>query len=348
MDKQHGPQVLIIGAGSMGILIGYHLSLAGADISFLIRPHRAPALDHPQVLYSYDDNHLKEYRDYTYITDPTEIVGKTLDYIVITLNGASLRSTVGQQLVKTIGQAAQGTNTKIILGSVFIDLRPWFLRLSGLADEQVTNGCLHAHAYPTASVTLPEHEGVQPELIAKADIAYTESLGQGLCLDDSSPAVANSFALIYNSCGCSRCIIQPAAEFALAGPPLFAVFAACDLLNWPTFKDIDINGEVWVLAVAAMREIQSLRVHGEAGQQAASVTTASGLVASMAAWEKQMLPLDLAAFNRYQHGEKVVEQDRELLATCISLGEEEGKPMSALKELVRRLQTRHGQKLPKP
>ena len=59
MSEQSRARILIIGAGSMGIITGYHLSLAGADVTFIIRPHRAEALNHPQILYCYDDNKLK-------------------------------------------------------------------------------------------------------------------------------------------------------------------------------------------------------------------------------------------------------------------------------------------------
>jgi hypothetical protein len=39
-----------------------------------------------------DDNQLKEYTGYSYITDPAEMVGASYDYIVITLDGIALRN----------------------------------------------------------------------------------------------------------------------------------------------------------------------------------------------------------------------------------------------------------------
>jgi ketopantoate reductase len=53
----------------MGITTGYILSLAGAEVTFLVRPHRAETLNHPQTLYCYNDNKLKEFKNYTYITE---------------------------------------------------------------------------------------------------------------------------------------------------------------------------------------------------------------------------------------------------------------------------------------
>lgn len=338
MAEQRGARILIIGAGSMGIITGYHLSLAGADVTFLIRPHRAEALNRPQILYCYDDNELKEYKGYSYITNPSEIIGANYDFIVITLDGASLRNETGLSLVKTIGEAARQTNTKVLLGSVFFDVRAWFLQASGLADEQVTDGHLDIHVYSPKDVTLPVNPPTDPELISKADFAYIDRPGQGFTVADSSPAVAEGFAKIYNANGISKCVVKSAVQCAVEIDALFPVFAACELLDWPKFQEIGSKGELWSLAVAAVKEIQSLSIHGELGQQAASGTTEANLAAILAAWEKQMLPLDLQAFNRFHHGNKLKAQGREHLRACLSYGAAEGKPMPALKELLRRVE----------
>ncbi|KAI1397679.1 hypothetical protein F4819DRAFT_490329 [Hypoxylon fuscum] len=334
MSKNPRSRILVVGAGSMGVVTGFHLSLAGADVTFLIRPHRAEALERPQILYCYDDNSLKEYKGYTYITNPSEIVNAKYDYIVITLDGASLRNETGLRLVKAIGEA----NTKVILGSIFFDLRTWFLQVSGLADEQVTNGHLDIHVYAPKDVTLPLNAPADSDLIAKADFAYTDKLEQGFTVDDSSPAVANGFAEIYNASQISKCAVQPALEYAVGINPLFPVFAACELLNWPKFEDIGKKGELWGLVIASVKEIQDLSIHGELGQQAAKETTEAGLAATLAAWEKHMLPLDLQAFNQFHHGKKLQSQGREHLQACLSYGDAEGKPMPALRELLRRVQ----------
>ena len=43
-------KVLIVGAGATGLVAGYHLQLAGAEITFLVRPKRLLALSQPQIL----------------------------------------------------------------------------------------------------------------------------------------------------------------------------------------------------------------------------------------------------------------------------------------------------------
>ncbi|KAI1777211.1 hypothetical protein F4818DRAFT_340965 [Hypoxylon cercidicola] len=340
MSDKSVPRILVIGAGCVGIVTGYHLNLAGADVTFLVRPHRAEELKRPQILYCYEDNQLKGYKGYGYITNPLEMIGASYDYIVIALDGAALRNEAGRGLAKTIGEAARQTNTKVILGSIFVDLRTWFLEVSGVAGEQVTNGHLDIHVYPTKRLTLPSQAPANPELIAKADFAYSDRLKEGFSVDDSSPAVANGFAELYNACGISRCAVKSAAEYAVGINPLLPVFAACELLGWPKFQDIGDKGEVWSLTVAAVREIQGLSIHGELGQRASKETTEAGLAAMLAAWEKHMVPLDLQEFNRFHHSIKLKSQGREHLRVCSSYGEAEGKPMSALKELLQRVDHR--------
>ena len=340
MATQHKPQVLVIGAGSMGAIVGYHLSLAGAGVTFLVRAHRAKQLDRPQLLYCYDDKKLKEFKDFSYFTDPAKIIGAKYDYIVITLDSAALRNDTGKELVRTIGEAARGTDTKVILGSVFINLLPWFLETSGLSAKQVTNGPLGILAYPTTATELVQSSQQDLDLITKADQAYTGSLGFGMQLDDSSPEVANAFTELYNASGVSRCIVTPAAQLALFTTPLFAALAAFDLLGWPKIKDINVEDETWKLGTDGVKEIRGLSIHGEAGQQAAAATTSANLAEMLAGIEKQVLPLDFQAFNRFHHGGKVNLQDCELLRACVRLGEAEGKTMSAVKELLNRLETR--------
>jgi hypothetical protein len=268
------------------------------------------------------------------------MVGASYDYIVIALNGIALRNSVGVNLVKTIGDAARHTDTKIILGTVGLDLRSWFLETSGLPGEQVTNGLLGIQAYPTKAVTLPVHAPTNPELVAQADLGYIHCFDYGFVVDDSSPAAAEVFAKVYSASGISRCAIKPSLQYAVDLAPIFAVFAACELMDWPKFQDIAKDAELWSLAVAAVKEIQGLGIHGEVGQKAASATNEAGLAASLAAWEKDTLPLDLQEFNRYHHGGKVNAQDRQHLRDCVAAGEAEGKTMTALKTLLKRVEQR--------
>ncbi|MFE1841200.1 2-dehydropantoate 2-reductase N-terminal domain-containing protein [Streptomyces sviceus] len=45
------PHVLLVGAGAMGVITGYQLQLACAEVTFLVRPARVEKLSRPQTLY---------------------------------------------------------------------------------------------------------------------------------------------------------------------------------------------------------------------------------------------------------------------------------------------------------
>ncbi|EXL94548.1 hypothetical protein NOF04DRAFT_11513 [Fusarium oxysporum II5] len=337
MAHLQSPSVLIVGAGSVGLVTGYYLSLAGAQVTYLVRPKRAEVLKRTQFLYSFDKNHLHEFKSYSYLTSPSTILSSTYDYILVTLDGKSVQSEEGETLVKIIGQAARDKTTKVIIGSVFLGARDWFLEKSGLPGDQVTSGGLGFPAYSGKTTNLPVHPPADVDLVKKSDVAYMDNIGNGFILDDYVPSISSSFSELYNACGVSNCVVWSPAQSALTIFPLFAVFIGLELLGWPKTEDIDTESEVWKLTTAAAKEIQTLDICGEAGTQAALATTESTFVQMSAYLDEKLRPLDYHAFNRYHHGGKVIEQDRMHIERCISQGVTEGKPMSALKTLLQRI-----------
>jgi hypothetical protein len=321
----------------MGIITGYHLSLAGAAVTFLARPHHRERLAKPQILYSYDDNSLKTFTDYELFVDPTELDGTSFDFVLITLDGAALRAEAGQRLVEQIGRAFRGTKTAIIIGSVGIDLRSWFLKVSGLAETQVNKGVLGNLIYEVGPATIPLHPGVKPELLVKADYGYRHFTPAGFHVDLSAPQVAHAFAALYNRCGVSECTVVPVEEFKL-WITYFAGLAAWELLDWCVTADIDPADETWQLGTEAMREFQRLPIYGETGLAASEQTNAEANLEFFRQQEEGTLPLDLAAFYRYHHGGKVNGQDHQLLREALNLGEAKGAQISALRTLVARLE----------
>ncbi|MFS2154403.1 ketopantoate reductase family protein [Rhizobium sp. Rhizsp42] len=330
-------KVLVVGAGSMGLATGYHLSLAGAEVTFLVRPHRLPELSRPQILYSYDDNTLRTFSDYSIIDTPTRIASERYDYIVITLDGAALRASAGVEVVRQIGLAAKDQHSGIVLGTIGTSLRDWFLEQSGLPGDQVTNGALGIQCYPVAAANLPLHSPTDPKLLHQADLAYRHCWPFGFIVDQSSETVARGFAELYARSGESSCVIQTPLEFAVGITPLFAMLAACELLDWSPTTRINPASPEWELGVEATREIQGLGIHGAVGQKARQATTAQGLVEIWRTWEQDMLPLDLQEFGRYHHGGKVNVQDRLILQDCLAKGAAEGREMPFLTNLIARL-----------
>ncbi|WP_225627432.1 ketopantoate reductase family protein [Streptomyces werraensis] len=338
MTEPGTASVCIVGAGSTGVLLGHDLSRTGVAITYLVRPHRQKQLSRPQTLYSYDDGSLKTYSGYDVMIDPAELTGTSFDFVVVTLDGAALRAEAGKKLVDEMGRAFRSTPTRVILFSVGVGLRSWFLERSGLADAQVTGGGTGLHVHEAQHLALPPRPGVDADLLAEADYAYRRRpLPHDFIVTDSAPQVAHDFAALWDGNTVSKCAITPTGVYELGLAPLFATFMACELLDWPSAADVDPADETWQLGIDARREILRLSMYGPAGRAASEQLTAEGVLGSFREWEQAMLPLDLPEFNRYHHGGKMNRQDRRLIDDVLRCAEEEGVEMPALRALTARL-----------
>jgi Ketopantoate reductase PanE/ApbA len=334
-NEAQTPQILIVGAGAMGLAAGYHLQLAGAAIAFLVRPARVPEMSRSQALYSYDDATLKTFENYKVISDVAEISGSFYDYVIVTLDGFATRSSEGTALLKSIGDAIRRSSTEVIIGGVGVNLRDHYLRTMALPEHRILNGALGMLCHKVVNFELPLHAPTDAVLLSKADVAYRHLHKTSFVLDDRFPEAADRFAAIYDACGVSSCQIMKRQDFAILTKFQFPVFAASELLGWPRAKDLDNNTDLWALTVRAVQEIQAFEEHGSAGKAAA---TGDGLLDIWNSMEQAAFPLDFAAFNKLHHGVKVRAQDIQLLQDCVKVGEREGQPMSALKELLDRVE----------
>ena len=320
----------------MGIITGYYLSLADVDVTYLIRPHRKQQLSRTQLLYSYDDRDLKSYSGYKLIDNPKMLIDTSFDYIVITLDGASLKSESGERLAKAIGKAYRDKNTGIIIGSVGVELRPWFIEHSGLESSQVAQGLLATLIYEAQKTKLPLHDGIETDLLSKADYAFKRIGENAFNIDLSAPTVASGFKEMFDQNGVAKAQIIPesAARAAVTGVvPVMALEA----LGWKKLKDIEATDEVWRLGVEAQREFQSLSIFGAEANTSADSRTAEGVLKMFHHLIDASRPMDFDAFNKYHHGGKVNQQDREVFREALKLGEAEGRNMPAMTKLVSKL-----------
>ncbi|KAJ5164854.1 uncharacterized protein N7500_006684 [Penicillium coprophilum] len=340
MALKNQPTILIVGAGAIGIMLGYHLSLAGADLTYLVRPHHAQRLSRPQILYSYHDKTSIEFKGYSFVTEPAQIGHSDYDYVLITPDAATLMAPLGAALVKTIGEVFKGEHAKIILAGTFHNFKNWFAATSGLPEDRLACIIVPIAIHETKT-KLKTHGYVDMEQFDKADYAYAR-LNPDITLQiEDVPAFAD-FVSLYNTCGVGRCVTAPAAQMAAHLLPIFALLIPLELLGWPSMKDLDRNSDLWRLGIAAVKELRGLSLYGEAGRQAVDATNEDSLVKDFSAMEQTALPLDQADFNRYHHGGKVSKQDQDHVRACIEYAEADGKPLTAAPELLRRLEEKLG------
>jgi ketopantoate reductase PanE/ApbA-like protein len=333
MSGSHPTSVVVVGAGSMGVVAGHQLSLAGASVTFLVRPHRLEQLSRPQLLFTYGDNSLTSLTGYDVLTDPADLSGTPVDLVFLMLDGASLRAEAGHTLVKEIGRAFRGTTTGVVLGAVGLGGRAWFLEETGLAESQVTLGRPTGLIHEVGAANLPVLSGVRADLLTQADFAYRQLSPVDFTVADTAPQVAGDVTALFASHKRGSCATVSQQHYALQDT-VFPVLAAWELLGWREVSELDPADPTWQLGVAAMREVQRLPQFGAAGVAASEATDAPGLLHAFQALAAASHPMAFSAFNAYHHGGKVNVQDHDYLRDALQQGAADGRDMPALRTLL--------------
>ena len=332
------PSVLIVGAGAAGLAVGYHLSLAGADITFLVRPGRSAAFASPQQLYCYDDASLKTFAGYSIVEQVAELVEQRFQFVIVTLDGHTSRTAEGTAMLRDLGDAIRTSDATVIMGDFGLGLREHYLETMRLPAERLLSGFLFMLSHQTRA-NLPVHAPTNPALVAQASVCYKHPASKiGFQIVTRHSAAAREFVALYNRCGVSRCGQMSPVLVNTVGKAVFAVYAACELAGWPDhFATVVANKELWRLACRAQSEIIALPRHGWQGKLMALIMGPRVTANIHLRIEREMLPLDAQAFNRFHHGGKVRAQDVALLRDCLAEGQRHGQPMAALSALLARL-----------
>lgn len=329
------PSVLIVGAGALGIVTGYHLHLAGAKIGFLVRQGRLPALDEPQQLYCYDDHELKSFSEYKSFASVNDAMTQEYDWVIVTMDGATCRGEEATALLKELGQAMQaGKGVAVISG---VGVREYCRDTMGLPDDRVIEGTMGLLSYQTDRVTLPLNPPTDADKLARASMAY-HHMGKnpGFMVVSQPKAAAKAFAELYDRSGVSKCRKVPAKLYAMFTSSIFAIMAMFDLAGWPQAGKMADDKELMALGAGAMKEIMRLPEHGLMGRIGSLFISPARLAKNNLKMEQDCLPVDYSAFNRFHHGGKVREQDMDVLRKSLASGEAQGRRMPALRELLER------------
>lgn len=327
--------VLIVGAGALGIITGYHLQLAGAEVSFLVRPGRLPAMQQAQVLYCYDDHELKQFSDYQAFASVVDATKIKHDFVIVTFDGATCRGEEATELLQALGEAMQQDQSVAVISGVGV--REYCRETMGLPEERVIEGTMGLLSYQTDRVTMPLNPPTDPGQLAMASMAY-HHMGKnpGFMVVGKPKQAAKAFAELYNRSGVSKCSIMPAKLYATFTSSIFAIMAMFDLAGWPDAETMAKDQELMALGSSAMKEIMRLSEHGLMGKLASLFLSPRQLAKNNLKMERDCLPVDYSAFNKFHHGGKVREQDMAVLRRSLESGQAQGKSMPALSELLGR------------
>ncbi|MEE1800703.1 2-dehydropantoate 2-reductase N-terminal domain-containing protein [Streptomyces sp. JV176] len=334
------PSVLIVGAGATGLSVGYHLALGGADITFLVRPGRASALQSRPPLYCYDDAALKPFDGYKVVEGTDELAGESFRFVLVTLDGHASRTDESVAMLRGLGDAIRGTDAHVIMCAFGMGVRQHYLDALGVPDDRLSHGFVGTLVHQTAA-DLPVNAPTDPARLARASVAYKHPANKGgFRLESGNAEAAKRFAELYNRSGVSRCLLMSRGLdeiFSDSGSP---VYMAGAIAGWPDFTTLVADKELWRLACRAQGEIMALPKNGLRGKLMARLLGPRATAKVHLTMEREMLPLDYQAFNRFHHGGKVHAQDVEGLRTCLTEGRRHGRPMTALATLLERLDAR--------
>jgi ketopantoate reductase len=102
-------RALIVGAGAVGQVYGYHLHLGGAEVAFFVKPKYAESARAGFTLYSLNDRRRRtapqHWRDYDVVTSAAEVRAERWDMVLITVSSPALRGPWLPELTAAIGDA---------------------------------------------------------------------------------------------------------------------------------------------------------------------------------------------------------------------------------------------------
>lgn len=332
-------KVLIVGAGAGGSVVGYYFAQGGAQVTFFVRPERVAQLQPPMALYSYDDAQLKQFSNYQLISDITEISAQSFDYILLSIDGTSLRAEANQALLAAIGQAAVASKSVVVSCAVGANIRDLVKQRTSLPDEQVICGTFNllSHFVPMPSQVM--HPDIDQHKLSQARLGYRHIGNKGgLMIDKHTLAVSKKFAEAYNKNGFSRVKLLDAISMVMVFNGIFAFYVACELAGWPPSSKMVQHKTLWPLAVKATHEIWRLPEFGFTGKFMSLLFGKSLWRKIWMAMDNNSWPLDHNGFNRLHHGGKVMEQNITILRHHLQTGKQLGKAMPNLSLLLNQVE----------
>lgn len=329
------PGILVIGAGALGTVMGYHLQLAGADICFLVRPNRLEKMSRPQKLYAYHDHSVKPFSGYRVIADLNVIKRQSFRFVVLTLDGASCRSAEGTALLRELGDALAGTGTKLLICGVGIGLYDHIQTITGFDRNDLLEGTMVMYAYQVDRAEMPLPPPADRARHDMADVAYLNFSRRRGFMVASGPGIGGKdFVDLLNKCEVVRGSTLNGSMFRAFTSAFFAFTTACELTGWQGTEALINNTDIWSLCCTSQREILGLKQHGLAGKLMSWLMSDKVQEKNARKMERDASPMDMTAFNRFHHGNKVLAQDIGVMEDCARAGAAQGRDMSATNALL--------------
>jgi 2-dehydropantoate 2-reductase len=308
-------KVLIVGAGAVGQTYGLHLQRGGASVSFFVKPKYADAVRAGLTLYPLNGGQgPARLEGAGVVTEVEEVAAEQWDQVWLAVSAPALG---GEWLGTLI--AAAGDALVVLLMPGLEERR----RLGQhVPEERLVCGMISLIAY---QAPLPGERRFDAPGLA----FWFPPMGPSPFCGARAAEVVSALRAGGQP---ARQVKDVGAQASFGSAVLMPILLALEAADWRFARLKEGTG----LALAARGMAEALAVvSGELGQRPPWLLRGLGplpirLILDLG---PRVLPLDLEVYLAY-HFVKVAEQTRQMVARYIALGEAQGRPTPALRELL--------------
>jgi 2-dehydropantoate 2-reductase len=313
-------RALVVGAGAVGQVYGYHLARGAAEVSFLVKPSHAAEVAGGLTLYPLNRSRRRRtepvgFTDFRVLTEVEAVARERWDQVYLTMSSTALRA--GGWFAALA--AAVGSATVVLLQPGPDDRD--FVR-GRVPDEQIVQGIITVVSY-------------------RAPLPGETRFG--------APGVAYWFPPLASSpmSGARRQAVQSAlragglparrhrdvgATAAFPTALLMPLLAVLEQAGW-AFRALREPGRLKLATRAAGQALAVMARHrGRPAPWALHLVNRAFVVGAVLTLAPLLMPLDVETYLRV-HFTKVGDQTRDFLRTYLSIGRSAGLPTDALAQL---------------
>lgn len=311
------PKVLIIGAGAVGSVYGYHLHKGGAKVTFYVKQKYREAVAAGMVLYPLkgpEKGMTIHFDAYDVVTPVDDLTGRNFDQVWICVSSPALMTGWLDDLLPYVGEAT------ILYMQAGLKDREYM-------EARVTPDRLCAGVIQMISWQAP----LETEEYDPPGIAYWWPKGKNPF--SGARGRVDEIVRLLNDGGWASSIVDDAQQKTMFMSCIMMPYmAGLEVSGWK-FKDFGKKGAA--LASAASREARAIIQPGGSAFMAWLISSKFGL--KFITWmAPKVMPFDIETYLEY-HFTKVGDQTRAKLAHYQVLADERGKPATAIKALADRL-----------
>jgi len=271
------PEVLIVGAGSIGRVYGYHLSKGGANVHYYVREHNKKNLsNYPLRIHQltssfrrFNKSHTEKFSNYTVTTDSEVASGNTpnlpknIDYAIFTIPPHQSQGEWFNNLVKFL-------NNKYKKNIYYSSPAPDITGMQRFIDEgidktQLISGQIASDCY-MAPLANQKFEARGEENAKKDDeednpnkvVVYCQSGKECFGgLSDEANEATDKLVNILNQGGLNAENIGRDTEYGLRFPIMLPLFMSYTIYNW-NFYELGKHFNIMTLVTGSFREISTI------------------------------------------------------------------------------------------